>query len=326
MKWLTPLIGLFGLAAAVALIMGEGPRLILSTFTSAGWGVAAVSLLHFLHMAVAGLGWQALWPAQRRPPLKLFIWVLWVREAVNALLPVARIGGEVAALRLLRKSGMPLASAVGSLVAETTLSVATTFLFVLMGLLLLSWRVPQTGLWLQWGIGLFVSALILGALVALQRFGAFNLAGKIISKMAGDTFRHLDVSGRKLDRAVASFYAHPSRVLACAFWSYLGWAASAGELWLALHFLHFNAAFSDGVILEAMIMATGSAAFFVPASVGVQEGSFLLFGRMLGIPDETCLALALVRRCRDVLIMAPGLIVWQMQEGKSLFKRFAKNP
>jgi hypothetical protein len=73
-----------------------------------------------------------------------------------------------------------------------------------------------------------------------------------------------------------------------------------------------------------MIHATGSAAFFVPASLGVQEGALLFFGRMLGLPGETCLALALVRRCRDVLIMAPGLILWQIQEGSFFLSRFLK--
>jgi glycosyltransferase 2 family protein len=314
MKWLTLLIGVLGLGFAAWLIVTQGPELVFKTFTAAGWGVIFVSALHFLHMVLAGRGWQVLWPTHRRPALKLFIWVLWVREAVNALLPVARIGGEVASLNILQKSGMPVASSVGSLVVETTISVATTFVFIIMGLFVLSWRVPEQGLFLQWALGLGLSLGFLVLIIALQRAGGFQIIAKIINHFAHNTFKTLNQSGAKLDRAVMAFYARPSRVFGCTFWSFAAWWVGALELWVALKFLGHNALFSDGIILEAMIMATGSAAFFVPASIGIQEGTFLVFGRMLGISDEICIALALIRRTRDVLVMAPGLILWQMRE------------
>lgn len=321
MAFITLLIGLAGLGVAIFLVMDGGAELVLSTFAAAGWGIVVVTLIHFLHMLLAGRGWQVLWHPSRRPKISLFVWVLWVREAVNALLPVARIGGEVAALRIMRKSGMPLSSVVGSLMVETTLSVATTFLFVLMGLFILGWRVPEHGMFLQWGLGLLVAALCLGVLFALQKYGAFSLLSRIVNMFAKGKFEHLHMSGKKLDRAVAAFYGRPARLFSCTFWSFIAWGVGALEIWAALHFLGYNASISDAIILEAMIMATGSAAFFVPASLGVQEGTFLIFGRLLGIPDETCLALALVRRSRDILLMVPGLLIWQVQEGKSFFTR-----
>ncbi|NDE90171.1 MAG: hypothetical protein EB059_03405 [Alphaproteobacteria bacterium] len=321
MKYVTLLIGLFGLCFAAWLVINEGPQLIFSTFAAAGWGVVVVSAIHFLHMLMAGRGWQVLWPTFRRPKLLLLAWVLWVREAVNTLLPVARIGGEVAALDIMKKAGMPLASNVGSLVVETTLSVLTTFLFVIMGLWMFSMRIPEQGMFLQWVLGLCVSAAILIALVMLQRAGGFQIIAKILNGIAQGQFKHLNQSGAKLDRAVMAFYSRPSRLFSCALWSFLAWFIGAIELWVALKFLGYDASFSDGVILEAMIMATGSAAFFVPASIGVQEGTFLLFGKMLGIPTEVCIALALVRRSRDVLVMVPALVIWQIHEGKILFKK-----
>jgi putative membrane protein len=249
---------------------------------------------------------------------------LWVREAVNALLPVARIGGEVASVSLLRRAGMPMASSVASLVVETTLSIITTFLFVLMGLGVLSWRVPGQGMFMQWAFGLGVSVLAIAGLVAFQRFGAFALLSRAIGLLAKDKFAALVSSGKKLDRAVSAFYARPARLWGCTLWSFLGWWVGAFEFWVALKFLGHDALLSDGIVLEAMIMATGSAMFFVPGALGVQEGTLLLFGRMLGISDEVCLALALVRRSRDVLVMIPGLIAWQIVEGRGLLGRLFK--
>lgn len=324
MKFLTSLIGLLGLGMAVFLIIHEGPALIFQTFATAGWGVVMVSFSHFPHMALAGRGWQVLWAKPRQPRLSLFIWVLWIREAVNALLPVARIGGEVAALSILRRHHMPLASAVGSLVVETTLSVLSTFAFVLLGVFLLSLSVPGYGQWLQWAIGLFVAMMALGGLLALQRAGAFQLASRVINFVGGDKWQHLIEGGARLDRAVRAFYGRPWRVLRCFLWSFASWWIGALEIWLAMRFLHHPMPFTDAIVLEAMIHATGSAAFFVPASLGVQEGTFLFFGQMLGIPSNVCLALALVRRCRDVLVMAPGLILWQIREGHSALAKFVK--
>jgi glycosyltransferase 2 family protein len=321
MKVITLIIGLLGLCFAGWLIIHEGPDLIFSTFAAAGWGVIIVCLLHFPHMVLAGRGWQLLWPKHRRPKLFLFIWVLWVREAVNTLLPVARIGGEVAALRIMTKSGMPMASSVGSLVVETTLSVLTTFIFVIMGLWIFSMRVPEQGMFLQWALGLGISVLLLAGLIMLQRAGGFQIIAKLINTIAQDKFKTLNQSGAKFDKAVMAFYGRPNRVWGCTFWSFLGWWVGAFEIWVALKFLGYNGPFSDGIILEAMIMATGSAAFFVPASIGVQEGTLLVFGKMLGIPPEICIALALIRRVRDVLVMAPGLIIWQLGEGKNLLKK-----
>jgi putative membrane protein len=327
MKHIPLIIGLLGLGFAAWLVANEGPHIIIKTFLAAGWGTLVVCLLHFPHMAVAGYGWQLLWPKQRRPSFILFMWVLWVREAVNTLLPVARIGGEIASVRVMTKAGMPTASAIGSLVVETTLSVATTFAFVMMGLFVFSWRVPEHGLFLQWALGLLISIIALAGFFALQRYGGFKLVAQIVKwmakdKFASDHFSGLRQSSAKLDRAVLAFYGRPWRVAQCTFWSFAGWWVGAFELYIALLFLGHDASFSDGIILEAMIMATGSAAFFVPGAIGVQEGTLLVFGRMLGISDEICLALALMRRARDVLVMVPGLLLWQLQENKKAVIHF----
>lgn len=71
-------------------------------------------------------------------------------------------------------------------------------------------------------------------------------------------------------------------------------------------------------MIEALIQGTGSAAFLVPGAIGVQEAGFVLFGSLLGMSHESAAALAVVRRCRDLLLYVPGLIAWQIQEGRWL--------
>jgi putative membrane protein len=324
MKYLPFLIGILGLGMAGFLILHEGPELIFKTFATAGWGVVLVSLSHFPHMLLAARGWQVLWPPHRRPPIMLLSWALWVREAVNALLPVARIGGEVAALSVLRRTGMPLSSSVGTLVVETTLSVLSTFIFVLMAIVILAFSVPGYGGTMQWIIAVAVGFLLVGGMIALQRVGVFRLASHFINKIGGEKWQHLIQHGHKLDKAVHAFYGRPWRVFSCGAWSFFSWWIGALEIWLALHFLGHPVPLTTAIALEGMIHAMGSAAFFVPASLGVQEATFLLFGQMLGIPGNVCMATALIRRCRDILIMAPGLILWQIQEGHLFVTKFLR--
>ncbi|MDD3183613.1 MAG: hypothetical protein PHD48_12550, partial [Alphaproteobacteria bacterium] len=80
------------------------------------------------------------------------------------------------------------------------------------------------------------------------------------------------------------------------------------------------------MMIEALIQATSSAAFIVPGALGVQEAGFLLFGSMLGLTPEIAAALAVVRRCRDFILYIPGLVFWQIQEGRWLRARVRAGP
>jgi len=98
------------------------------------------------------------------------------------------------------------------------------------------------------------------------------------------------------------------------FWQPVQCVATAVELWLALHFLGARATLLEAVVIESLIQALSSAAFFVPGGLGVQEGGFILIGGAFGLDPPTCLALAGARRIRDLLIFVPGLLAWQVAE------------
>jgi uncharacterized membrane protein YbhN (UPF0104 family) len=111
-------------------------------------------------------------------------------------------------------------------------------------------------------------------------------------------------------------YERHRDVGACFVWQLAGWLLGAGEIWLALSFLGQQRSVLDAVAIEALIQAVSSAAFIVPAALGVQEGAFVVIGAALGIDAVTALALATARRLRDVVIFFPGLIAWQWAEAR----------
>src|SRR5437660_12701269 len=96
---------LLGLAVMVLLIAREGPSAILTPLARAGWVLLWLVPLHALPLLLDVLGWRAL--ITRRTAVARLLWIATVREAINRLLPVANLGGEIPAIRPLRRRRPP---------------------------------------------------------------------------------------------------------------------------------------------------------------------------------------------------------------------------
>ncbi|HBM90673.1 MAG TPA: hypothetical protein DD400_02180 [Rhodospirillaceae bacterium] len=318
-------LGLIGLALATGVIIWSGAQQVLDSLATASWGIVWTSLFHLAPMMACVLGWQALLPGRKKAGKLLFFYILWVRVAINNLMPVARIGGEIVSVRLMIKHGIRKPSAIAATVVETTLSVIAQFLFVLLGVVLFVLHVSNEDLTTQLLWGLLISAPLIGAMVYVQRIGFFGLFEKLFSLMFRDKWKKFAGSAARLDKAVRLMYRRRGKAFYCLFMQFMSWALCSIEIWLALKFLGHPLSLVECLMIEALIQGAGSAAFVVPAALGVQEAGFLLFGGMLGLSPEVSAALALIRRARDVLLYVPGLIVWQVQEGRWFFQK-AKAP
>jgi glycosyltransferase 2 family protein len=308
------LVGLAGLAAATALFIWHGVGPVLAAFAAAGLGIVWSSLFHIVSMALNARAWQLLLPGRRRG--SLFLWAVWLREAVNGLLPVARIGGEVVSAQLLIRRGLRPATAVATLVVDMTVSLLSQFTFTLLGLALLAARGVGGGMVRDVALGLVATVPLAAAVVFVQRVGLFTLLAKLFRALFAGRFDALVGGAAPLDRAVRRLYCRRRALLACFAWQLAGWSAGSGEIWLALLFLGHPVALGDAFAIEAVIQALSSSAFIVPGALGVQEGGFLVVGGVVGLPPELALALALVRRARDVIVFVPALIVWQIGAGR----------
>ncbi len=318
------ILGLLGLAAATGVIIWSGYDQVLSALRQAGWGIAITSLYHLVPMSCCVIGWRALMPGRKRPSLAFFLYILWLRAAVNNLMPVARIGGEIVSVRVMTRRGVRRSLAIASTVVELTTSVAAVFAFVVIGVALFSLRIADRDLGLRLASGALISLPVIAAMVAVQKFGFFGLLDKIFTLMVRDKWKSLAGSAARLDRAVRLMYRRRARVLACFFWQFMSWAMGTFEVRLALYFLGHPLGLAECFMIESLIQASTSAAFMVPGALGVQEAGFLLFGRMLGLSPEIAAALAVIRRCRDLLLYVPGLIAWQIQEGKWMLSKPGK--
>ena len=317
MRYLAPLTAIAGLALAVFLFMQQGVGVIVSLVLAAGPGLLLAALFHVLPMVANARAWQRLLPETQRPALLVLSWATWLRESVNSLLPVARIGGEIVAYRAVRRHAERGSEVAASLVADMALSLLSQTGFALLGLALLFASGRSSSVTLQL-LAAVVGMFPLGvAFVAVQRAGALSALTRIVDRLFAGRFDAAQASAAGFDAALSAIYERRRDVASCFAWQLAGWALGTGEIWLALYFLGQPMSVLDALAIEALIQALSSAAFIVPAALGVQEGGFIVIGAVLGIDAATSLALATARRLRDVVIFLPGLVAWQWIETRT---------
>ncbi len=336
-----------GLAVMIALILREGGPAILTLLSRAGWMLLLLVPLHVLPLALDVLGWRALIRRLARSPgtVTLF-WIAAVREAINRLLPVANIGGEIVGIRLLASRGVEGVSAAASVVIEVLLTLVSQYLFIALGVVLALRAArgaePLGGVLLGLGIALALIAL----LFALLRYGSvFERLERLVQRMIGmsrgtlpggwqppDGGRHgggaspaeggrhgggASPTGgwQQLDSAIRRLCEARARLAATVAWQLSSLLTGSLETWLALRWLGHPVDFGAAVALESLTQALRQFVFVVPAGLGVQEAGLIGLGSLLGLPPDVAVTLSLVKRMREILFGVPALASWQWAEG-----------
>lgn len=326
-KHLGKLLAFIGLVLAIWLFLRDDPASILALLRQAGPGLILAALVHVIPMALNAQAWRIILPGAGRPGLTAMLRVVWIREAVNGLLPVARIGGELASYRLLRHIGIRRAPAVASLTVDVALSIISQLIFALAGVAVLLnvsrggiAGLPQAGqgpsMLLQIIGGLLLLAVLAVLFILVQHAGLFERLMRLLNHLAAGRFETSIGHSAQIDRAVQLIYRRRGPVLGCVLWQLAGWIVGGAEIWAALWFLGQPVSVIQAIAIEAVIQAVSSAAFLVPGALGVQEAAFVFVGAALGLEPATALALAAARRIRDCVIFMPGLLSWQMAEGQ----------
>lgn len=317
MKYLARIAALAGLAIAIWLVWHTDAEKIFGLLRAAGAGLALAGIAHVLPMLANARNWQLLMRGGKRPNLFTVLRLVWLRESVNGMLPVARVGGEVVTFHIMRKRGMQPGPAMASLVVDLQLTLISEMLFAIMAIGYLIAHAGSRALHLaaKLGGGIAILAVLVVAFSLVQRASPFARITKFFNRMTSGKFRSLVGESEDIDRSISELWHQPAIIARyLLIWQSLQCIATAFELWVALYFLTAKASFLDAVVLESLIEAISSIAFFVPGALGVQEGAFLVIGTMLGLSPQTCLALAGARRFRDIIVYLPGLVAWQVAE------------
>ncbi|MGO9420541.1 lysylphosphatidylglycerol synthase domain-containing protein [Roseiarcus sp.] len=316
---------LVGVLLVIFLVVHSGAAELASAMLLLGWWLAPITVFHAVPLSFSTLAWRTLMPPAHRTPVLTAVWIRWIRESINSLLPVAGVGGDIAGARLAHHRGLPGAQAAASMVVDTTVGVVTQLIFVVAGAALLIARfgglasVPAARALL---IGVGALAGLIAIFVGFQHGSMFLRFANFARRVApGKWPVALMGSASATDKAIVATYRRGFAFFRANLLRLAGWAASAGEVWLLMRCLHKPFSAVDAFVLESLTSGVSAVAFMVPGALGAQEGGFVVFGALMGLSADTALALSLSKRVRELLLGLPGLFVWQWIESRHVLRR-----
>jgi len=281
-----------------------------------GWGgMAAVLLIYALYFGADAVSWHIVLPAvaiNGRWLLRMFA-VRMIGEAYNNITPTASMGGEPIKAWLLKSNwGIPLRDAGASLVIAKTTSMFALVVFVGIGaaMLLVHERITAGHkLAAALGFGFIVLSAVVFFLMQHLRLSTY-VAQWLGRRRFGQRLRGLVAAAEDIDRQFAAFYGgHRARLLWSFAFALANWVLGAVEVYLIMGLVGFPLSFAEVWMIECMVQLVRTIAFFIPAGLGAQEAALLIaVGALTGVPSAG-VAMALVRRFRDVLWIGLSLLV-----------------
>jgi putative membrane protein len=319
-RWLILAAGL-GLVLAVVIIAYQGFGAVAQAFAAVGFGLAVVVVLRAVELSGAGLGWWIVFPAAARCPLHACVLVRFIREAINALLPVAQIGGEIAGVRAMTFFGIAGELAGGTVLVDILLQAVTLLLFTLVGIGVLATVVADRALIGSLVASVAILGLALAGFFAAQRFGGAKVFDRLLMALATKLGWSALANRESLHDNLVRIYADLPR-LAAALLIHLGvWFFGVFEVLVALRLMGFPVGYGEALAIESVGQAVRAAAFLMPGALGVQEAGFVAVCAVYGIPAPQALALSLVKRVPDIALGVPFLFVWHAHESRALIRR-----
>ena len=321
MKKLSYLGLIVGLSAMVVLVLCQGVGDIVELLLNTGWALIWLPVLWAPCLIPAAASWRCLFLPSHRPRFLTVLHAIWIGRAVNTLLPVASIGGELVKARLLTLWGSDGVHSAASVLLDKTVQVFALILWGVTGATLLVLLVADASLAVPILGGLSILTLgVLGFLV-VQRAGMFQfLARQSALVLKGDYVAELTKNAAAVDDTVRQLYRAPAMFCWAVVLKFAGLVWQTSEVWIAAYVLGVPITFLEAVMLKSLSSTLSDIAFIIPNSYGVQEGAYIALGALLGQPADVMLALSLATRIRELAVDLPGLLAWQHSEARSMLR------
>jgi putative membrane protein len=253
------------------------------------------------------------------------MFVRFIREGTNAILPLAQIGGDFIGARCLALRGTKGTVAAASVIVDVMIQAATMVAFAIVGLTLLLLTGGSELVALSAGIGIGVAIPALAAFFVAQSAHGHRLLKKALAHMAGGREWRVFGAIDDLFAQLKLFYANRIGLVRSFLWHLADWFVGVAEVWIVLNFMGYPVTLEQALIIESLMQAVRGAAFAIPGALGAQEGGLIVLCAIFGIPPEAAIALSLVKRIPDFVIGIPGVLAWQTMEGRYFFRRPASH-
>lgn len=270
------------------------------------WGVVAI---------VNTVSWREAFPRESDgaiPPFRALFAIRLAGESINNALASAYVAGEpVKGILTARYGTRPAVGLASALIGKTT-NVLGEVLFLFLGALVAFLALEAQSavvrlLFVVAGVGLAIVAV--GVLLQSRRL--FGRGARLLKALKLGPARLWDRAlpgADAIDAAIRAYYGRQrGAFLASTLLALLGWLLGAAELWV---FLAVATPAENplvlALVLEAGIAVVKGLSFFVPASIGVQEGGIASLFQATGLGLEAGVAYAVFRRVRELFWIALG--------------------
>ncbi len=315
---------IIGLVALVGMVLFIGLEPILHAASQLG--PLAFSIILLPMILVYGLeawGWRLTLGkyAEKIGFFRLFA-IRMAGETVNVTTPAAYVGGEPLKAYLLKRYGVPMVEGMASvIIAKTTMTVAQV-LFILLGLGLAFWIIDEASHdWVTMLVSLGLLAFGVGLLVMFQRYG-LGMGCLTFLRACGIRLAFLEKRESQLqdmDATIRRFYSENRRTFYLALGTFfLAWFCETLEVYAILYYLDVSVDMWTSISIAALTVFIKGGTFFIPGSLGAQEGGYTLLLMSFGYTEVTGITFALLRRLREILWIVIGLGCLLLLKGKDL--------
>ncbi len=243
------------------------------------------------------------------------LWQLWtirqVGEAYNTITPLGTLGGEPVKSQLLKeRHGLSLKQGMASqVVARTTFLLGLILFFIPGTFLIVQSNIVSDNFKSASLIGMAIFSTVILLFLLFQVTGALSVITGWISRLPlGNKIGILMNKLEVVDRSISSYYEqHTKRVIQSILYAFAGWVIGLGELYVTLYFLGFQPDLIDLWVIEALAQLVRAGSFFIPLSLGAQEGGLILIFTAMGMPADLGLTVSFVRRIKELLWVGLGL-------------------
>jgi hypothetical protein len=292
---------LAGAALFAYAVRRAGVAEIIDGIRRVGWGLVLILGLAGLRFLIRAECWRLCLPPPVAFPLPRALAAFLAGDAVGNVTPLGLLASEPTKVLLTRHHLAPR-EAIASLAVENFVYAASVLAMVGIGLTVLMTNVPLPSSWIA-ASGAALVAMLVGAAIAVRAMrGTWDPA-------RGSRPRWRERLAMVRDEAVRFSGGHPQRLWRVLVLDLLFHALAVVEVFVTLQWLLGNRSptFVQAIVFEALNRVVTAVFKFVPFRVGIDEASAGALAPMLSVNPAAGVALAVVRKVRNLFWAAIGL-------------------
>ena len=303
---------IFGIALLIFIFNKVDFNSFLNELNKLRFNFFAILIIYFIGFVLDSYSWQLCIENLAKTKLKIYqvFKIRIIGEAFNYIL--FQVGGEpVKAFLLKNNFGIKYKLSIGSLILAKTIILFALIIFCFIGLI----SIFYTG---KFGenfenaalVGFVLFTTLISLFFIVQRYKLtsklHNIFKNKFSKKFNNVFKHLKDTENKISNFYKKTKADFFKIL---FLNLSNWFFGALELYAIFYLLDERITFLEAIAIETLVQLVRAMLFFIPSNIGTQEGVFVLAVNVLKDSTPLGLAVAIIRRLREVIWISIGLIL-----------------